>query len=302
VIAVLLNPTAGGSKTADLPRKIEETFAAAGAAARVILLESPAGTVDSVRRVLDSGASVVAAGGGDGTVSTVAGALLGSDVPLGVLPLGTLNHFAKDLGMPADLDKAVDVIVNGRRTRVDVGEVNGRVFINNSSIGIYPDIVVEREAMRAAGHRKWPAFLIATGRVLRRYKGVVVRVSSDGQSETFRTPFLFIGNNEYQVDGIKIGSRGRLDGGMLHAYVAPRVHTGELPRLAATAILGRATANPSLQAFATKDLRVSSPGRHVLRVAVDGEVARMTLPLEYRVRTGALPVMAPPEAATSAAT
>jgi diacylglycerol kinase family enzyme len=301
VIAVLLNPTAGGSKTADLPRTIEETFAAAGADARVTLLASAADTVDSVKRVLDSGASAVAAGGGDGTVSTVAGALLDSGVPLGVLPLGTLNHFAKDLGVPAELDKAIAVIVSGRRICVDVGEVNGRIFINNSSIGIYPDIVVEREALRAAGRRKWAAFVIATGRVLRRYQGVVVRVSSDGHSETFRTPFLFIGNNEYQVDGLKIGSRGRLDEGMLHAYVAPRVHTRQLPRLAAAALLGRAAADPSLKAFATTDLQVSSPGRHFLRVAVDGEVAHMKLPLEYRVRTGALPVMAPPEAPTSTA-
>jgi diacylglycerol kinase family enzyme len=302
VIAVLLNPTSGGSKTSDLPREIEETFAAAGAAARVTLLRSPDDTVDSVRRALDAGATVVAAGGGDGTVSTVAGALVDSDVPLGVLPLGTLNHFARDLGIPMDPAKAVDVVVNGQCRRVDVGDVNGRIFINNSSIGIYPDIVIEREALRAAGHRKWIAFAIATGRVLRRYQGVMVRVSSDGHTGTFRTPFLFIGNNEYQVDGIKMGSRGRLDEGMLHAYLAPRVRTGHLPRLAAVALLGRATASPSLRAFATTGLQVNSPGRRSLRVAVDGEVTHMTLPLEYRVRTGALQVIAPLAAATSTST
>lgn len=302
MIAVLLNPTSGGSKTSDLPREIEETFAAAGAVARVTLLESADDTIDNVGRALDAGATVVAAGGGDGTVSTVAGALLDSGVPLGVLPLGTLNHFAKDLGLPNNLDKAIDVIVNGRRMRVDVGDVNGRVFINNSSIGIYPDIVVEREALRAAGQRKWIAFAIATGRVLRRYQGMNVRVSSEGHTETFRTPFMLIGNNEYLVDGIKMGSRSRLDEGMLHAYVAPRVRASQLPKLAAVALAGRATVNPSLQAFAARELQVSSPGRRFLRVAVDGEVAHMTLPLEYRVRAGALEVMVPPEAATSAST
>jgi diacylglycerol kinase family enzyme len=299
VIAVLLNPTAGGSKTSDLPRKIEETFAAAGAAARVTLLESADGTVDSVRRALDDGATVVAAGGGDGTVSTVAGALLESGVPLGVLALGTLNHFAKDVGIPLALEQAIDVIVHGRRIRVDVGEVNGRVFINNSSIGIYPDIVVEREALRSAGHRKWTAFAIATGRVLRRYQGVLVRVSSDGHAETFRTPFLFVGNNAYQVDGIKMGSRGRLDDGTLQAYVAPRVRARDLPKLAAIALLGRATSNPALRELTATELQVSTPGRSVLRVAVDGEVTHLTLPLEYRIRAGALEVMAPPAAATS---
>jgi diacylglycerol kinase family enzyme len=295
VIAVLLNPTAGGSKTSDLPGKLEAMFAAAGAAANVTVLESAAGTGDAVRRALDSGATVVAAAGGDGTINTVATALLGADVPLGVLPMGTLNHFAKDLGVPADVAQAVGVVVNGRRIRVDVGEVNGRIFLNNSSIGIYPDIVLEREALRASGLRKWTAFAIATARVMRRFRGVVVRVNSESVSGTFRTPFLFIGNNEYHVDGLKIGSRATLDGGQLYAYAAPRLKAAGLPALAATALLGRATSNPSLRAFATSELEVGTPGRRRLHVALDGEVERMATPLRYRVRPGSLQVMAPVE-------
>ena len=293
MIAVLLNPTAGGSKTSDLPRNLDALFAAAGAAAKVVVLESPASTAGAVRRVLDSGATVVAAGGGDGTVSTVAGALLDAGVPLGVLPLGTLNHFAKDLGLPVDLEQAVAVIANGRRVRVDVGEVNGRAFINNSSIGIYPDIVVEREALRARGDRKWMAFAIATGRVLHRFPGVVVRVSTGRTAETFRTPFLFVANNEYQVDGISLGRRTRLDQGRLYAYVAPRQHARDLPKLAVSAILGRATRKPSLRAFAASELEVDTPGRRVLRVALDGEVTHMPTPLRFRVRHGILDVIAP---------
>ena len=293
MIAVLLNPTAGGSKTSDLPRNLEAMFAAAGAAAQVVLLESPASTPDAVKRALDSGATAVAAGGGDGTVNAVAGALLDSGVPLGVLPLGTLNHFAKDLAVPLDVAQAVGVVANGVKIRVDVGEVNGRVFINNSSIGIYPDVVVEREALRALGYRKWTAFAMATAKVLRRFPGVVVRVKSDGTTETFRTPFLFIGNNEYEVEGLRIGSRKKLDEGRLHAYVAPRLRTGDLPMLAAAAILGRATRHPSLRAFATSELEVGTPGRRLLRVALDGEVTHMATPLRYRARAGALEVMAP---------
>jgi len=293
VIAVLLNPTAGGSKTSDLPRNLEAMFAAAGAAAQVVLLESPASTPDAVKRALDSGATAVAAGGGDGTVNAVAGALLDSGVPLGVLPLGTLNHFAKDLAVPLDVAQAVGVVANGVKIRVDVGEVNGRVFINNSSIGIYPDVVVEREALRALGYRKWTAFAMATAKVLRRFPGVVVRVKSDGTTETFRTPFLFIGNNEYEVEGLRIGSRKKLDEGRLHAYVAPRLRTSDLPMLAGAAILGRATRHPSLRAFATSELEVGTPGRRLLRVALDGEVTHMATPLRYRARAGALEVMAP---------
>ena len=293
MIAVLLNPTAGGSKTSDLPQKLEAMFAAAGAAANVIIPEGSDGAPAAVRQAIDSGATVVVAGGGDGTVSSVAGELIDTRVPLGVLPLGTLNHFAKDLGLPLDLEKAVDVIANGCKTSVDAAEVNGRVFINNSSTGIYPDIVVERERLREQGRRKWIALAIATGKVLRKYPGVVVRLSTDAGTETFRTPFLFVANNEYQVEGISLGRRARLDQGRLYAYVAPRVHARDLPKLAASAILGRAAGNPSLRAFATTELEVDIRGRRMLRVALDGEVFYMPLPLRYRIRRAALEVMTP---------
>jgi diacylglycerol kinase family enzyme len=291
VIAVLLNPAAGGGKTSDLPRTLEAMFAAAGAAARITLLESAASTPDAVRRAIEAGASVVVAGGGDGTIHAVAAALVDARVPLGVIPLGTLNHFARDLGIPKDPAEAVQVIAAGRTLRVDVGEVNGRIFINNSSIGFYPDIVIEREALRALGYWKWTAFALATAKVLRRFPGVVVRVSSGQTSETFRTPFLFVGNNEYQVEGISIGSRSRLDGGRLHAYVAPRLRAGDLPKLAAIALVGRVTRNPSLRAFPANELEVGTPGRRLLRVALDGEVAHMATPLRYRIREGALEVI-----------
>ena len=290
---VLLNPTAGGGKTSDLPGNLAAMFAAAGAPARVVLLQSPAGTADDVRRAIDAGATVVVAAGGDGTVSSVAGALLDTGATLGVLPLGTLNHFARDLGMPQDLEQAVAVIAAGRRARVDVGEVNGRLFINNSSIGIYPDIVVEREALRARGFRKWTAFAVATTTVLRRFHGVVVRVSSEAATETLRTPFLFIGNNEYQVEGISVGRRRRLDGGKLHVYVAPRTRARDLPLLATAALIGRAARHPSLRAFATAGLEVGTPGRRHLHVALDGEVMHMAPPLRYRIRARALEVVAP---------
>src|SRR5215207_1651885 len=132
-------------------------FAAAGAAASVIVLESPTRTARAVRQALDRDAAVVVAGGGDGTVSGVAGELVGTHVPLGVLPMGTLNHFAKDLGLPLDLAEAVHVTVRGTVSRVDVGQVNGRVFLNHSSIGVYPKVVELRRRWESTGLGKWVA-------------------------------------------------------------------------------------------------------------------------------------------------
>ena len=292
MITVLLNPWAGTAGPSELPSRLTELFQAARLRARIVSPPTAAATVDTARAAAASGADVVVAAGGDGTVSSVASALAGSATPLGVLPLGTLNHFAKDAGIPLDLARAVQVIVERHVTRVDVGEVNGRTFVNNSSIGVYPDIVVQRDELRRQGHRKWTAFALATARTLRRYRGVTVRITADGSTETARTPFLFIGNNEYHVDGIRLGGRDRLDAGRLFAYLAPRLRSRDLPKLLALALFGRARAHEGLECFAAVELHVATR-RGRLRVALDGEVALMKTPLHYRVRPQALGVIVP---------
>ena len=163
-----------------------------------------------------------------------------------------------------------------------MGEVNGRIFLNNSSIGIYPDIVVEREALRRQGYRKWTAFAVATVKILRHYRGVVVRITAEESTHVVRTPFLFVGNNQYHVEGRQLGARDRLDGGRLFAYLAPRVHARDLPKLLASALIGRE--HDTLESFGAVALQVDTPGRRRLRVATDGEVAVMSTPLQYRVR------------------
>ncbi len=295
VITVLLNPAAGGASDGNLNTRLTELFQAAGAPARIVSPASADDVVGAARSAVDRGADVVVAAGGDGTVNRVASALVGlagSKTPLGVLPIGTLNHFAKDLGIPLDLEQAVQTIAAHHVRYVDVGEVNGRIFVNNSSIGIYPDIVVEREKLRHQGYRKWIALVLATAKILRRYRGMVVRIDSNTSSESVRTPFLFIGNNEYLSDGINLGSRARLDGGRLFAYLAPRVHARDLPRLLVLALLGRVKEQHALESFGTAALQVGTPRRHRLRVALDGEVMRMTTPLHYVVRPRALGVIA----------
>jgi diacylglycerol kinase family enzyme len=226
-------------------------------------------------------------------VSSVASVLAGSPTPLGILPLGTLNHFAKDAGIPQDLDKAVATVVAGHVAEVDVAEVNGVTFINNASIGIYPDIVVEREQLRRQGYRKWTAFALATATILRRYRGLVVRLTADDATERARTTFLFVGNNEYQVDGLNLGARARLDGGQLFAYFAPRVHTRDLPKLLALALAGRAKQEHGLESLSASDLHVDTPRRRRLRVALDGEVRVMTRPLHFHTRPRSLRVIMP---------
>jgi diacylglycerol kinase family enzyme len=293
VITVILNPTAGASRSDNMPSQLAELFGAAGLPLRIVSFESGAEALHAARAAAEAGDDAVVAAGGDGTLSTVASALVGSDMPMGVLPLGTLNHFAKDLGLPLDLGEAVKTIAARRTMKVDVGEVNGRTFLNNSSIGIYPDVVLEREALRRQGYRKWTAFVAASGRILRNYRGLAVKITADGPSRIARTPFLLVGNNEYQTDGIHLGARSRLNGGRLSAYLAPRVHARELPKLLVWALAGRARKNHSLQSFVAQELLVEAVERRRLRVAFDGEVVLMTAPLHYRVRPLALRVIVP---------
>jgi diacylglycerol kinase family enzyme len=291
VITVILNLAAGVKRMQNPADQLASLFKAAGVRSRIVPLTSPAATSDAIRSAVDQAADVVVAAGGDGTVNSVASALVGTEMAMGVIPLGTLNHFARDTRIPLDLERAVHTVAAGRVTRVDVGEVNGRVFLNNSSIGIYPDIVVEREVLRRQGHRKWFAFAVATVKVLRHYRGVVVRMRSEPSTHVVRTPFLFVGNNEYHVEGRQLGERDRLDSGLLFAYFAPRVHSRDLPKLLARALIGRE--HDTLESFAAETLQVGTPGRRRLRVATDGEVTMLSAPLHYRVRPRALRVIVP---------
>jgi diacylglycerol kinase family enzyme len=293
VVTVFLNPAAGGRQPQDLAAQLAAQFDAAGSPARIITLDSIGHVQDAVRSALAAGAGTVVAAGGDGTVSSIASALFGADVSFGVLPLGTLNHFAKDLGIPVDLEAAVWTVAHGRSIAVDLGEVNGRLFLNNSSIGIYPDIVLEREALRERGYRKWTALALATSRVLSRYPGLIVRVTAADATQLFRTPFLFVGNNEYEVEGIRVGRRRTLSRSQLFACLAPRLRARDVPMLAALALAGRAKRNPALSSFCSPALQVDTPGRRRVRVALDGEVVQMAAPLRYRVRPAALKVIVP---------
>ena len=235
------------------------------------------------------------AAGGDGTVNAVATEVIASNKTLGVLPLGTLNHFARDLGIPLDLQAAAHTLVAGHTTEVDVGEVNNRVFLNNSSLGLYPMIVREREKRQRLGFRKWPAFVWATIQALRRYPFLDVRLRVEDEFVDRTTPFVFIGNNEYTMESFNIGLRDRLDSGVLSVYIADRVGRWRLIGLAVRALVGRLRDHKDFLALRSNEVRIQTR-RKRLRVAFDGEIGVMASPLEYRIRQRALRVIVPKDA------
>ncbi len=289
---ILLNRESG---TAGEPagNELRDKFEAHGTRAEVVS-PSPGDDLErAARRALADGGKVLVAAGGDGTVNAVAGALIGSGAALAVLPLGTLNHFAKDLGIPADLDGAIEVACRGQVRAVDVGRVDGRVFVNNSSLGLYPQLVRAREGVtQRLGRGKWPAFGWAFWQVMVRYPFLDVRVTVNGSERTYRTPVVFIGNGSYELAGLSLGTRQALDAGHLSVHIVVSAGRLALLGLALRALVGRLNEARDFATFTAKHVEIATR-RSTIMVATDGEVSRMPTPLAYESIPGALAVLVP---------
>jgi diacylglycerol kinase family enzyme len=288
-IPVVVNDKAGTVPRVDRD-ELRKLFAARGLDVEFVTGDS---LEDAAKAALVHRPAMIIAAGGDGTVSAVARAAVGTGVPLGVLPLGTLNHFARDLGIPPSLPAAIDVLADGHWADVDVGEVNGNVFVNNSSIGLYPRLVRHRERLQhRLGRGKWRALLRAMLIVLRRYPLVHVVVQAGERRLVRRTPLVFVGNNAYAMNGLEIGRRERLTDGQLSLYIPRRGGRFALFGIALRALVGRLDAEAEFDLATASELRIVTPRRRV-RTALDGEVQTLRSPLEYRVRCGALRVVVP---------
>lgn len=292
---VLLNGAAGTIAAWDRSRgdsAVAEALAAAGIDAEIRVV--PGTDLQSAAKAaLSSNIDVLIVGGGDGTLSTVAGVLVNQHVPLGILPLGTLNHFAKDLGIPLDLGGAAKVIAGNHTIRIDVGELNGRVFINNSSLGIYPQMVLDRESQRKRyGFSKWKAMINAMLKVFRRFPLVEVTLTTEAGSTVRKTPLVFVGNNCYQLDLFNLGKRTGLDRGELSLYVANAQTRWGMFKLIVRAMYGGLKQARDFDTLNLSTCQIDAR-RHHLHVAADGEVLSLSPPLHYCVRPGALTVCVP---------
>ena len=300
-LVVLLNENAGGFHAKDgggIEQTVLSQFAKHGVDVELKIVpgnELVPAARSAVEKAKRKEIDAVVAGGGDGTIAAVAASLVDTAIPLGVLPLGTLNHFARDLGIPFDLPGAVDVITARHTKAVDVAEVNGRIFLNNSSIGVYPFMVLERDRRRRHGRLgKWPAMIWAALKVLRLFPLRRFHVDSPARSETCRTPCLFVGNNEYRLDLLGVGQRERLDGGALWLYIAKQHTRLSLIWFTFRALLGLTQPERDLVCFTAEHATITSR-RKALSVATDGEVQWMHPPLDYRTRPRALRVFTRPE-------
>jgi diacylglycerol kinase family enzyme len=293
-VTVLLN-RGGGAVAAD-PQIADKAGKALGDAGVDADIELVSGGECAVRcrAIAERGDGLLVVGGGDGTISAAASALVGTDTRLGILPLGTLNHFARDLGIPTDLDEAAQLIARGHVRRVDVGEMNGRIFINNSAIGLYPLMVVDRDLQRRRlGRSKRVAMLVASLRTLIRFNHhrLTLTVNED-RTGRVDTPLLFVGNNEYRTDIGAAGTRERLDAGELCVFVMRKKTRRGMIAASIRALFNRVRADDMVRLDHVERLQVASH-RSQLAVSLDGEVVRAEPPLDYKIRKQALLVIAP---------
>ncbi|MGI8754913.1 MAG: diacylglycerol/lipid kinase family protein [Acidimicrobiales bacterium] len=300
---VVVNGGAGSVDEADDSSEvaaIEEAFEAAGASAHA-QVAAPEDFQDVIQRIWsgedgDRPDAVVIAGG-DGTVACAAQVALEHDVVLAVLPMGTFNHFAKDLAMPTELTEAAAAIVGGEIRHVDVAEVNDRTFVNNAALGLYPTLVAIREQITdRRGWGKVRAVPVASGRALRSFPLHRLDLRGEGFGrQHVRTPLVFIGNGIYDNASGGVHRRAGLTDGCLGVSVAHVVSRFGLIRLILRTLLAGSSKARELDVSETPALTIDSRARR-LRVGLDGEVTWLETPLRFRTRAGALAVLAPPVA------
>jgi diacylglycerol kinase family enzyme len=291
---VVFNPTAGtaGSLGLDV-----EALAALFATAQLPARIDPDASDDleaRIRRAVDSGAEIIVAAGGDGTATAIANALFGTKRTLAVLPLGTANLLARDLGLPPTLEETVNGLAAMETRWIDVGEVNGHYFLHKVVIGVVPGIAAAREALRGAGDwRRWATFSAWVVRRIARARRFAVDISSSGSPRHVRrVQSMAVANNEYDAALGHFFSRKRLDGGMLTLYLLKRISLRDVVRLSVEMVLGTWRDDDSLDIERAEALTLRTRKR-VVNVMLDGEVMTLTTPLRFRIHKGALAVLAP---------
>ena len=286
-----MNSGSGSVLGEETSRSLRARFIACGIRANVHLA-SDGREIGNLAKHAVEDADVVVAGGGDGTISTVASEVARRGKTLGVLPLGTLNNFSKDLGIPQSIAGAVSTIAAGAVRLIDLAEVNGRIFINNSSIGLYPQIVLRREEHQRLGRGKWNAAFWAALQMFRISPFLKVRIELDGKVFLRKTPFVFVGNNEYEMELYNIGRRAALDEGELSVYFLHRGGRIGVTMLLLHTLFGGLRQWKDFEEVNTREITIQTR-RKRLHVAFDGEVDQMTTPLNYRILPKALKVIVP---------
>lgn len=296
-ISVLWNAKSGWVAGDQQAAKVRELLAEIDPDLQFCRIEDGRDIIRLARDQMKSGSKILVAAGGDGTLNAVASILVNQPAAMGVIPAGTLNHFARDLGMAIDPIAAAAQICKGQELFVDAGAVNGRIFINNSVLGLYPIYRAARSVLesRGLGSSAVGRFFAVVGgmtRVFWRLPHLKLRIVTDDGVSSINSPFVLIANNEHELEKGRIGKRTALNKGHLWVYVMRRCSRWSLLRYFVRYIFGRFSRHEAFEEFKVRELRIESRRKRI-GVGLDGEIVHMRLPLEYRSLPGALRVIAP---------
>lgn len=255
------------------------------------------------RDAVAEGFTTIVAAGGDGTICGVASALRGTDVRMGILPLGTFNYFARSLDIPMDLEPAVKVIVEAHDRALRIATINDQIFLNNASLGAYAAILETREGIYQRWGRSRAAAYWAVVKTLSTVRPPLrLRITVDGETRLVRSPLVFVVNNAYQLTQMAVEGADHIEDGKLVVFIAPDAGRVEMIRMAAIIALGRGLPERKFTVLSGTDIMIERIGRsagHRQAVARDGERERLAGPFRLKVIENALTVLVP-EADTGA--
>lgn len=291
---VILNANAGTANAIGVTAEmVEEVFARHGLSA-VIDADGEAPLDTRIARAIASQAEIIVAAGGDGTITALAGALVGTSKTLAILPLGTVNALAKDLNIPLDLEQAVVALIDSTIQKIDVGEVNGRIFLHKVVVGFIPGLAAGREHIR--GRPDLAAkigFLRYFFRRLARSRRIAVSIEpSEGKARVERVQAIAVASNAYDEGFGHVFSRQRLDKGSLTLYVLKHFNFADFVRLTSGMLVGRWHQDEALNIESVRSVTINSH-KSLLKVMFDGEVETLTTPLNFKIRPLALSVLTP---------
>ena len=289
---IIVNRRSGAGDKSALNEQIEAAFRTHGWRVDFVACQRD----DLERRIADAtrrpGGTIVVAGG-DGTINAVASACLAAQRPFGIVPAGTFNYVARNLGIPTEIDAAVATIVAGEARAVDAGEINGRLFLNNAGTGLYSHLIERREEdKRRFGRKRIVGLISGLLCMLEPHPLYRVELRADGEPQQLRTTTLFFGCNALQLENYNVAARECLGDGKLAVLSLAVRSRADILRAAWSALTGTLDAADSIESFCARQVQVRTH-RAMLKVAIDGEVVMLRSPLAVQLRRAALQVYAP---------
>ncbi|SLN39243.1 Diacylglycerol kinase [Roseivivax jejudonensis] len=292
-ICVLMNTGSGNGDSDGRTARLEAAFARHPGRFELRRITPGHGIADACQRAMKDGFGTVAAAGGDGTIAGVAGQVAGSGRRLGIVPMGTFNFVARGLGIPEDLDEAVDLLAEGEPRAVAVGEVNGQVFLNNASLGVYPHVLKEREGT----YKRWGRSRIAAHwsvlvAFLTFRRPVRMKVSVGGTAIRRKTPLAFVGRSAFQLERYGLEGSEAVKAGEFALFLAPDSSRWQLLLRALRLASQGMVLNRDFELFTGTEIVIET-SRRWQTLAMDGERFRLEAPFRFRMHPEALHVIAP---------